>query len=201
MSFFNENPKAIFNNIKELLSIGAKDRNHSFHIPVFSSNSDNYSINSRVVVLRNFNKDNLTLNFHTDYRSPKIIDLKKNNQSNFVFYDSKIKIQLRIKTITKIHYDDDETKKAWKQTRLFSRKCYLTEKAPSSLTNIAEDGIPKYLKGIDPTQDESEIGYENFTVIENIIQEIDWLYLAASGHKRLKISFKKNKPIFEWMIP
>ena len=34
----------IFNNIKNLLSIGAKDRNHSFHTPVFSNNNDNNSM-------------------------------------------------------------------------------------------------------------------------------------------------------------
>ena len=82
-------------------------------------------------------------------------------KSNFVFYDYKIKIQLRIKTITKIHYDNKITKEAWKQTRLFSRKCYLTQKAPSSITTIAEDGIPEHLKGIDPNKNESEIGYTN----------------------------------------
>ena len=44
------------------------------------------------------------------------------------------------------------------------------------------------------------MGYENFTVIENIIQQVDWLYLASSGHRRLKIAFKNNKPLFKWMI-
>lgn len=201
MSLVDENPNIIFNNIKELLSIGTKDRNHSFHTPVFSSISDNNLSNSRVVVLRKFNKNNFTLNFHTDYRSPKIIDLRKNNLTNFVFYDSKIKIQLRIKTITKIHYNNKITFDVWQQTRLSSRKCYLTKKSPSSLTNKAEDGILSHLKGVDPSELESEMGYKNFSVIENTIKDIDWLYLAASGHRRLKITLKKNKPIFQWLIP
>ena len=92
MSLFDQNPKAIFNNIKELLTIGAKDRNHAFHTPIFSNNNSINSVNSRVVVLRKFNQETLRLNFHTDYRSPKIIDLKKNNETIFVFYDSKLKI-------------------------------------------------------------------------------------------------------------
>ena len=75
MDQFDKNPKAILDNIKQLLTIGAKDRNHAFHTPVFSNNSDNKSVNSRVVVLRKFNEEKLTLNFNTDYRSPKIIDL------------------------------------------------------------------------------------------------------------------------------
>ena len=200
MSLFNENPNEIYNNIKELLKSGAKDRKHNFHTPIFSNNNKNIT-NSRVVVLRKFNSDKMALIFNTDYRSPKIIDLKQNMQSNFVFYDPNIKIQLRIKTISKIHYNNDMTLEAWGQTRLFSRKCYLTQKAPSSKTLNAEDGIPKHLKGIDPSKDESEIGYLNFSVIENFIQELDWLHLASSGHRRLRIIVKNNNPIFEWIIP
>ena len=67
--------------------------------------------------------------------------------------------------------------------------------------SITEDGIPKHLKGIDPSQDESEMCYINFSVIENFIQDIDWLHLVSSGCRRLKITFKNNKLIFEWIIP
>lgn len=200
MFLFDENPNVIFNNIKELLIIGAKDRNHAFHTPVFSNNN-NQLHSSRVVVLRKFIQENMSLIFNTDYRSPKILELKKSNQSNFLFYDTKLKIQLRIATISNIHYDDKTALEAWGETRLFSRKCYLAQEAPSSLTNKPSDGIPNHLKGIDPNKTESEKGYINFCVIENIIHSIDWLYLASSGHRRLKINLKNNKPTFNWMIP
>jgi len=201
MTFFDEKPSKIFNNIKELLTIGAKNRNHAFHTPIFSNYNDKKFINSRVVVLRKFNQKNLTLNFHTDYRSPKIEDLNNNSQSNFVFYDATIKTQLRIETLTKIHYKDNMALEAWQQTRLFSRKCYLSQNAPSSITGKAYDGIPEHLKGIDPTKSESEKGYKNFSVIENVIQNIDWLYLASSGHRRIKIDVRNGKSKFEWLIP
>ena len=201
MSLIYENPKAIFNNIKELLTIGVKDRNHCFHTPIFSNNNQNNLVDSRIVVLRKFNENNLKLNFHTDFRSPKIINLQNNNLANFVFYDFKLKIQLRIKTFSIINNKNDVSKNAWEQTRLSSRKCYLTRKAPSSITTLAEDGIPNHLKSIDPSLDESEKGYENFTVIENEILNIDWLYLQSSGHQRMKIDFKNFKPFFKWIIP
>ena len=201
MSLFEENPKVILDNIKELLRIGAKDRHHTFHTPVFSNRKYEDLVSSRVVVLRKFDADSLMLNFHTDMRSPKIVDLQKNKNSFFIFYDPKIKIQLRIKTNSIINNKNDITKNAWGNTRLFSRKCYLTKKAPSSITNIPEDGISKHLRGIDPKQDESEKGYENFTVVQNKILNIDWLYLDSSGHRRLNINFNKSKPIFQWLIP
>ena len=201
MSLFNENPKSIFDNIKKLLTLAVKDRHHTFHTPVFSNKNQNNSIDSRIIVLRKFNESNLKLNFHTDFRSPKIVNLKKNNNSSFLFYDFKIKIQLRITTLSIINNKNDITKNAWDLSHLSSRKCYLTKKAPSSITTLPEDGIPKHLKGIDPSQEESEKGYGNFAVIENEIQNIDWLYLAASGHRRLNIVFKNFEPVFKWIIP
>ena len=196
-----ENTNEIFEDIKRNLTRGVKDRKHTFHTPVFCNIDNENSIESRVVVLRQFDSPNMVLNFHTDFRSPKILGLQQNNNSLLVFYDHKLKIQLRIKTTSTINNQNKVTQEMWEQTKLFSRKCYLTEKAPSSSTNLPEDGIDESLGGREPTLEESERGYKNFTVVQNQIQQIDWLYLAASGHRRLKIILKKQIPSFQWIIP
>ena len=191
-----ENTNEIFDDIKTNLTRGVKDRKHTFHTPVFSNINDETAIESRVVVLRQFDSQNMILNFHTDFRSPKVSSLQKINGSLFVFYDHKLKIQLRVKTISVINNQNTIAEELWGKTKLFSRKCYLTQKSPSSVTNIPEDGIDENLKGKEPTLEESEKGYRNFTVVQNQIQEIDWLYLAASGHRRLKIIVKEKYSIF-----
>ena len=196
-----ENTNEIFEDIKRNLTRGVKDRKHTFHTPVFCNIDNENSIESRVVVLRQFDSPNMVLNFHTDFRSPKILGLQQNNNSLLVFYDHKLKIQLRIKTTSIINNQNKVTQEMWEQTKLFSRKCYLTEKAPSSSTNLPEDGIDESLGGREPTLEESERGYKNFTVVQNQIQQIDWLYLAASGHRRLKIILEKQIPSFQWIIP
>jgi len=201
MSINDENTEEIFNNIKNLIAVAVKDRHHAFHTPVFSNQTLVKSIASRVVVIRSFDANSLKLNFHTDYRSPKIIDLKNNNLSSFVFYDHNLKIQIRLETKSKINNKNELTKKVWQQTPLYSRKCYLTKKSPSSITTFPEDGLPEYLKGKTPTEKETENGYNNFSIIENKILNIDWLFLASTGHRRLKIIFKKKEPLFKWMIP
>ncbi len=200
-TFSKENTNEIFEDIKKTLAKGVKDRKHTFHTPVFSNINDENSVESRVVVLRQFDSHNMVLNFHTDVRSLKVNDLKKNSHSLFVFYDHELKLQLRIKTTSIINNQNKITKEIWKKTKLSSRKCYLTEKAPSSVTSLPEDGIDQSLEGKDPTLMESEKGYKNFTVIENQILQIDWLYLASSGHRRLKVILKEKIPSFEWMIP
>ena len=196
-----ENTNEIFEDIKKNLIRGVKDRKHTFHTPVFCNIGDQKAIESRVVVLREFDSNNMMLNFHTDIRSPKIADLMQNNNSLFVFYDQKLKVQLRIKTISSINNQNIITEKMWERTKLVSRKCYLTQKPPSSVTSLPEDGIDDYLKGKEPTLEESEKGYKNFTVVQNQIYQIDWLYLAASGHRRLKIILKDSIPSFNWIIP
>jgi len=200
-TFSKENINEIFEDIKKNLTRSVKDRKHTFHTPVFSNINNENSIESRVVVLRQFDSQNMVINFHTDFRSPKVSSLIKNNYSLFVFYDHKLKIQLRIKTVSIINNQNTIAEEMWEKTKLFSRKCYLTEKAPSSVTSLPEDGIDESLKGKEPTLEESENGYKNFTVVQNAIQQIDWLYLAASGHRRLKVILKNKIPSFEWIIP
>jgi len=196
-----ENTQEIFEDIKTNLTRGVKDRKHTFHNPVFCNVNKEGGIDSRVVVLRKFDPINMVLNFHTDYRSPKVSNLKKNNKSMFVFYDHKLKIQLRIKTTSILNYQNEIAKEMWDKTRLLSRKCYLTSRDPSSFTSVPEDGIPEHLKGKEPEFEESEKGYKNFTVVENNINQIDWLYLEFSGHRRLNINFIESQPTYNWLIP
>ena len=201
MAYLNENPKLIFKNIKELLIDGVKDRRHAFHTPVFTNTDTKSFSDSRIVVLRSFDPKKLIINFHTDFRSPKVTSLLQNNNSLFVFYDSNLKIQLRIKVKSTINNQNDISKIFWDKTRLMSRKCYLTEKAPSSITNKPEDGVDLNLRGKEPILSESEKGYKNFAVVLNRIIEIDWLYLNAKGHRRLNIKLNNKKPSFNWIIP
>ena len=196
-----ENTLEILEDIKRNLSRGVKDRKHNFHTPVFSNVNSDGEIDSRIVVLRNFDPLKMILNFHTDFRSPKATDLMQNNNSLFVFYDHKLKIQLRIKTTSILNNQNEIAKEMWEKTRLLSRKCYLTLKNPSSFTELPEDGIPDHLVGKEPSLEESEKGFKNFTVVENKISEIDWLYLEISGHRRLKLIFKDQKPEYQWIIP
>ena len=104
-----ENSSEIFEDIIRNLTRGVKDRRHSFHTPVFSNIDNEDGITSRVVVLRQFDSANMVLNFHTDFSSPKIFSLQKNNNSLFVFYDHKMKTQLRIKTTSTVNNQNNIT--------------------------------------------------------------------------------------------
>ena len=201
MSKINENFKSIYQEIINLLFTAVKKRDDPYHTPVFSCNSENNFTDSRIVVLRKFDEKKMMLSFHTDIRSVKINALKKNPNSSLLFYNSKIRIQIRIRTESIINNQNKITKEAWMLTNLSSRKCYLANKSPSSYTLTPEDSLPDHLIGSDPSLKESEEGYKNFTVIQNKILNIDWLHLSSAGHRRLNINIKNDLPIFNWVIP
>ena len=68
-----------------------KDRNHDFNSAVFT-NLDNENLpSSKTIILKNISKENNTLIFHSDYRSPKIKEIKKNNKCLILFYSPILK--------------------------------------------------------------------------------------------------------------
>jgi len=191
----------VLNNIWNELEKAAKDREHEYHNAYFSSLNINGNVSSRTVILRNLSKKENYVSFHADHRSTKIHEIKKNNNCFILFYSFKMKEQIRLEVQSTVHNKNSISKKAWNKTKLMSRKCYLSKSAPGSLSNIATDGIPNHLKGIEPKISESEKGYQNFSVIYNYIKSIDWLYLSSQGHKRILFEFKNNRWNSNWKIP
>ena len=188
----------ILSSIYEHLYRGATTRDDDFHIMTFC-NSGEKGLEARSVVLRSFDKDNNILFFHTDYRSPKVDMIKKNAESLCLFYSFSLKTQLRIRTISSIHHNDDISNTSWEKVGLSSRKCYLTKYSPSSKIETCDDGLPKELKGKNPSLKESEEGKKNFCVVSNKIIEIDYLYLKSSGHER--VAFDVSSGNFNWIAP
>ena len=82
-----------------------------------------------------------------------------------------------------------------------SRQCYLGDKAPGSNSTEPTSGLTSDIDNLKYTIEESEIGYENFCVIETFIKSIEWLYLAAKGHRRAYFSLKNNSLEKKWLIP
>ncbi len=82
-----------------------------------------------------------------------------------------------------------------------SRQCYSGNEAPGSITLTPTSGLTQDVDNLKYTFDQSEIGYENFCVIETFIKSIEWLYLAAKGHRRAYFSLKNNSLEKKWLIP
>ncbi len=184
--------------IWSMLNNAVKDRNSQFRIPVFScGNNDN--IESRIVVLRKSDENNNIVQFHSDIRSDKIDILKNNPKASFLFYDKELKIQVRLKVEAIINHKNDVTKQSWEKTQHISRKCYLVDNGPGTISDEPTSGLKPEFDNFDYTKEESEEGYKNFTVIQCKIKSIEWLYLAAKGHRRARFDLENGRE--NWLIP
>ena len=197
---YYNNLDKIYTKVWDLLNLGLLDRNAPFHLPVFICGKDK-NFEGRTIVLRGINKKNKSLWFHTDIRSKKINILKNNPKASFLFYDKDKKIQLRIFGNTKINYQNDITLESWKKTIHMSRQCYLGEKIPGDVVADPTSGLSEKVDNFKYSLEESEIGYKNFCLIETFITSIEWLYLAAKGHRRARFIFTNDLVEKKWIIP
>ncbi len=85
----------------------------------------------------------------------------------------------------------------WRDVR---RKCYLVTNGPGTESEKPTSGLDNKFDNFDFTKEESEAGYKNFSVIRCKIKSIEWLYLAAKGHRRALIDLNGSKK-FTWLVP
>ena len=197
---FYDDLDKVYIKIWNILSSGLEDRNSSLHLPIFICGKDKI-FDGRTVVLRGINKEKKNLWFHTDIRSKKIKILKINSNVSFLFYDKKEKIQLRIFGISKINYQNNISKESWEKTIHMSRQCYLGEKIPGTDTPSPTSGLSDEIDNFKYSIEKSEVGYKNFCVVETFITSIEWLYLAAKGHRRALFELKNESFKKKWIIP
>jgi pyridoxamine 5'-phosphate oxidase len=191
---FNEIEKKIW----DLLTGAVSDRNSEFRTPVFICGNDN-NLDGRVVVLRKTSQQYNFIQYHSDIRSSKIEKIKKNPSCSILFYGKQEKIQLRLKAECTVLFNDEITKESWEKTGHISRKCYLVTNGPGTESEMPTSGLDDKFDNFNYTKEESETGYKNFCVIRCTIKSIEWLYLAAKGHRRALFDLENNKK--NWLVP
>ena len=196
---YYENFAEIEKKIWSLLSDAVTNRASPFRVPVFICGSQN-DFDGRIVVLRKSNQSNKLLQFHSDIRSDKVKKLKNNNNASMLFYDKEEKIQVRAKIECTINHENEVTKQSWLKTSHMSRKCYLVDNGPGTESAIPTSGLKPELDNFEFTMQQSEKGYKNFIVIQCKIKSLEWLYLAAKGHRRARLEFSDYTKGY-WLIP
>ena len=195
---YYEDFKEIKKKIWSMLDDAVTNRSSTFRIPVFVCGNQK-DFDGRIVVLRKSDQSNNLLQFHSDVRSEKIPKLKNNKKASMLFYDKEEKIQVRLKVECTINHDNEITKESWSKTGHISRKCYLVDNGPGTESSTPTSGLKPELDNFEFTMEQSEKGYKNFTVIQCKISSIEWLYLAAKGHRRARFEIENNKEY--WLVP
>ncbi|MEO1544064.1 MAG: pyridoxamine 5'-phosphate oxidase family protein [Pseudomonadota bacterium] len=202
-SFYND-LESTRQQIWRLLERGVGDRKSSFHTPAIGTISiPDGTPSIRTVILRAAEPGRNTLSFHTDSRSAKYAELSANPAITVHVYDAKNKIQVRMTATACLHHCDDHTHRVWNTTRPQSLVCYRQEIPPGTpISSPLEQHQHDALHEHERVRDEgNKLGLENFVILEVTIHTIEWLYLAATGHRRALFTQQSGHWKATWLAP
>jgi len=178
------------------LSRAARDRRAAMHTPVVGSVDTAGRPSQRVMVLRAFDRDQAALRFHTDARAAKAGEIGAGAPVSVLCYDPGAKLQLRLSGRGAIETDTAAVDRAWDEATLFARRCYLADPAPGSISTDPVSGLPAAVEGVLPSAEQVAPARPNFAVLAVVLDTIEWLYLAHTGHRRAR--FRRAAPDAPW---
>lgn len=161
----------------------ASDRQSPMHTPAVVTSD----IDVRTMVLRATNSSDWTLRFHTDIRAPKVASIEADPRMAVLFYDKGAKVQIRVRGTGRILRDEPVTDLAWEKSDNFARRCYLGE-GPGTGSQQPTTGLPPEFRGVEPTDQQLVGARENFAVLVVEMVDLDWFYLAHTGHIRAQFT-------------
>ena len=162
-----------------------------FHTLAVSS-IDNNQIATRVMVLREFNLKERYIRFHTDYRAAKIDHYSENNSASVLGYDPNLKIQIKLQGSMSVHYNDHVSQAAWEGSTTRSKKCYSVKGGSTLEISDPEE--------YDLKDGNIEDGYINFAVLIFSFNNLEFLHLKSSGHRRALHSWNESFTS-TWLVP
>jgi hypothetical protein len=135
---------------------------------------------------------------HTDTRSEKAAQILADPRVEICAYDPRAKIQLRLRGLATLHRDGAVAEAAWAATGPGSRVCYRAALGPG--TPVAQPA------DADPAPDarapaDADRGRDVFAAVTVAVERIDWLYLAARGHRRAGFAWTGTAWQGRWLAP
>ena len=182
-------PSLIYDEIWRNLARGSSDPKSEYRWMNLSSSLEHRGSSVRTVVLRQAQKDELTLRFHSDRRAQKVIQIENCSFVMAHFHDRKRGIQIRM-TGNAMIASQSVRREAWSKLSTHQRELYQSIQVP---------GNPR--KNVGACSQVREIKDKNFCVIEISILEIDWLSLNRDEHLRALFQCDTDPIKAEWITP
>ena len=203
MADFYNDLEDSFAEARRLIEPGATDRRSEAHCPSLATLDASGLPSQRVMILRHVDWTARKLRFHTDARSTKTHTLSERNAASVLFYLPEAKIQLRLNGKISITTSGDEVEQAWDAATLFARRAYMASAAPGTVVEKPVSGLPAFIEGRQPTDEDIAPARENFALLHVEFHTVEWLYLANSGHRRARWRWNAGDANWDgnWLIP
>lgn len=186
---------------KKLVNGSIKKKN-GFRTMCVSTISKNSDTSLRIVVNRKVDEIQKTIFFYTDNRSRKYTDLQNDNRVSILFYDAKQRVQITVKARATLHTNDDLAKEKWRSTSAQARLGYMTIDPPNTKSDKPTLGYNTAFATEKPSEIESDLFKNNFSVIACQVYELEFLYLDYSGNRKANF-FYTNGQLTDssWVVP
>ena len=188
--------EAVLADVSDRLGAAAKSRKLPMQSPVVAT----ADADARIMILRAFDANAWSLRFHTDLRAPKCKIIGSGAPVGVLFYDKPEKVQIRARGIGRIETDTPLADEAWAQSTNFARRCYLGE-GPGGASDKPSSGLPAEFEGVEPTEEQVLPARANFAVLVIELKELDWFYLAHTGHLRAQLDRGERGWEGRWVTP
>jgi pyridoxine/pyridoxamine 5'-phosphate oxidase len=191
----------IYASIWDLLESSAAGNAPGWRLPVLATLTDR-GCEQRTVVLRVVDRDQGTLLFHTDVRSSKVEQIRKDGRVSLLFYDHEQSVQLKIRGVAAIHQADEFAQSLWEAGTPVSLKMYSAPMSPGTQCDSFNHNMAESLLGRLPERNEIEAGRINFCAIRILVQSAEWLRLSQSGHLRTSFALADGRLLSAgWIAP
>lgn len=160
-----------------------------FRFPVVST-SHLDKVSSRIMVLRKADQEERVISFYSDSRSLKIAQLKANPRVSCCFWHPEEKVQIRVSGSALVYHLDDEAMKHWRSLPDHSKREYATVSVPGSDIGHFDD-----------TKLALSEASKHFAVMDVRVDEIGWLMLHSSGHRRASFRPSAMAVDSHWVTP
>lgn len=186
---------------KKLVNGSVKKKN-GFRTMCVGTNDEKNTAALRIVVNRKVDELQKTIYFHTDNRSRKFTHLQQDNRISLLFYDARQRVQIVVKALATLHTNDTLANDRWKATSAQARLGYMTNEPPNTKSDIPTLGYDERFSEVKPTNAESDLFQENFSVVACTVYELEFLYLDFHGNR--KANFYYENGVLEnsfWAVP
>ncbi|KHK59651.1 pyridoxamine 5'-phosphate oxidase [Burkholderia sp. A9] len=151
----------------------------------------------RTIVLRQVSRADRQLSFHTDVRSEKVAELRRDPRIAIVANDLDALVQIRAEGVASICDDEAQRRAIWQSSRPHTLLLYRAPLRPGTPIESPEDVHVAASQSAAATDD----GYQNFCLLHVTVTRIDWLELARSGHRRAVFDLNDDGYEGRWIAP
>lgn len=182
---------------------GAVKRNEDFHLPALAT-TDGEKPNSRIVVLRETDTENYILTCYSDIRAVKVANMKIYPQTTWNFWSKKLNLQVRATGKSTVMHLNEEARAHWEKISPRGRKDYCSDSAPGTAISESKryDTHPDWWgKEEKMTVENTDFGFDNFALIQTIIDDVDVLQILRDGHQRAQFCRSRDEWEQSWVVP